>query len=128
MRSWPVYGAVLDALDLVHEEGVPRAAVGAASADVIRHWERTWGHADDGVMRLRARWPRVAPVDPTLVALVVVARAIVALARDAGLAVAIAGGEQPPLAALEGALTAALVYARAAHHERLHAALTGSAA
>jgi hypothetical protein len=128
-RSPPaVYGAVLDALDLVLEDGVPRRAVDEASLDVIVHWERTFGHAEAVVAGLRARWPGVSAKDPALVSLVVVARAVAALARDAGLADAIDAGRHPALAALEAALAAALAYARAAHHAELQAALSGSAA
>ena len=123
-----VYGAVLDALDLVLEDGVPRGAVGEADLEVIVHWERTLGHAEVVVTGLRARWPRVPATDPALVALVVVARSVAALARDAGLAGAIDRGRHPAFAALEAALAAALAYARAARHAELQAALSGSAA
>ena len=123
-----VYGAVLDALDLVLEDGVPRGAVGAAQLDVIVHWERTLGHAEVVVSGLRSRWPAVPAADPTLVSLVVVARSVAALARDAGLAGAIDAGRHPAFAALEAALADALAYARATRHAALQAALTGSAA
>jgi hypothetical protein len=123
-----VYGAVLDALDRVLEEGVPRAAVRGASLDVIVHWERTLGHAEAAVAGLRARRPRVSADDPALVSLVVVARSVAALARQAGLAGGIDAGRHPGLAALEASLAAALAHARAAHDEALRAALTDSAA
>lgn len=123
-----VYGAVLDALDLVLEEGVPRGAVEGAYLDVIVHWERTLGHAEVVVTGLRARWPAVPVADPALVSLVVVARSVAALARDAGLAGAIDAGRHPAFAALESALADALAYARATRHAELQAALSGSAA
>ena len=123
-----VYGAVLDALDLVLEDGVPRGAVGTAQLDVIVHWERTLGHAEVVVSGLRSRWPSVPAADPALVSLVVVARSVAALARDAGLGGAIDAGGHPAFATLEAALADALAYARATRHAALKAALTGSAA
>jgi hypothetical protein len=49
-------------------------------------------------------------------------------ARAAGLGPRIDAGEFRELAALEGALAAALAHARAAHDDALRAALTGSVA
>ena len=123
-----VCGAVLDALDQVLEDGVPRRAVAQASGDVLAQWEWTWARADAVITQLRARWPRVPASDPGLLSLVGLARSVVALARSVGLAEAIDTGQYPALAALEARLADALAYAEAACHEELRAALTGSAA
>ena len=124
-----VYKAVLDALEQVLEEGVPRSAVATADYAVLLEWERAVTHAERAVIALRERWRRVRANDPALVPLVVVARAVAMGARAAGLGDRIDAGHFPELAALEAALAAALAYARAVHDEALGAALTaGSAA
>lgn len=123
-----VYRAVLDALDHVLEEGIPRGAVVGVPLEVVFEWERALMHAEASVSALRARWTRVRAGDPALVPLVVVARAVAAGARAAGLGPAIDAGGLPAVAELERTLAAALAHARAAHDAALQAALSGSAA
>jgi hypothetical protein len=122
-----VYRTVLDALDHVLEDGVPRSAVVGAELALLAEWGHTWTRADVALAGLRARWPPVDVADPALVALVVVARAVVRLAHDAGLTAAIAAGHHPAIATLAASLDTALRYARAAPHDVLQAALTDSA-
>jgi hypothetical protein len=121
-----VYKAVLDALDQVLEDGVPRSAVVGAELALLAEWGHTWTRADAALAGLRARWPPVDAADPALVALLVVARAVARLAHDAGLTAAIAAGHHPAIATLAASLDSALSYARAAHHGVLQAALTES--
>jgi hypothetical protein len=92
-----VYKAVIDALDQVLEDGVPRSAVVGADLALLAEWGHTWTRADAGLAGLRARWPPVDAADPALVALLVVARAVVRLAHDAGLTAAIAAGHHPAI-------------------------------
>ena len=123
-----VYGAVLDALEHVLEEGVPRTAVASADFSVLLEWERAFAHAERATSALRARWAKVRAADRALVPLVVVARAVAMGARAAGLGGRIDAGELPEFASLERALAAALAHARAAHDDALRSALTGPAA
>lgn len=119
-----VYAALLHALEVVLEEGVPRSSLVGADLSVAQadEWQRAFVQAEALVAELHAH-----PLGRSVARrtrLVVIAASLGALARHAGLDDA----SHPGLAALRATLDAAFAYAQSAHDERLARALGGSAA
>jgi hypothetical protein len=119
-----VYAALLHALDVVLEEGVPRASLVRADLSVGQadEWQRAFVQAEALVTELHAH-----PLGRSVARrtrLVVIAASLGALARQAGLDDA----GHPGLVQLRASLDEAFAYAKATHDERLARALGGSAA